>query len=99
MSRTTLLRPYITEKTTRLMEEGQYVFVADLKATKPQIRAAVEKHYPGTRVQDVRTMIMPGKSRSQFRRGGRTEGRTSAFKKAIVTVDPDGAQIDFFENI
>lgn len=99
MSKNVLIRPYVTEKTTRLMEQGQYAFVVGLKANKVEIRKAIEARYPGAKVEKVRTMVMPGKTRRQFRRGGMNEGRTPPFKKAIVTVDPSGEQIDFFESI
>jgi large subunit ribosomal protein L23 len=99
MSQSVLVRPYVTEKTTRLMEEGQYTFIVALKASKPQIRQAVEKHYPSTDVESVRTMVIPGKKRSQFTRAGLVEGTTSAYKKAIITLKDGSADIDFFESV
>jgi large subunit ribosomal protein L23 len=81
------------------MEEGKYSFVVDLKASKPEIRQAVEERYDGVNVTSVRTQVVPGKRRRQFRQGNMIEGRTSGFKKAIVELDPDGEQIDFFEGI
>lgn len=99
MSKRVLLRPYVTEKTTYDMEDGKYAFVVDLKASKPEIRHAIEQRYPGTNVTSVRTMVVPGKRRRQFRQGNMIEGRTSGFKKAIVELDPDGEQIDFFSDI
>jgi large subunit ribosomal protein L23 len=100
MSNRVLIRPYVTEKTTRQMEEeSKYSFVVDMRATKPAIREAVEMRYPGVDVQNVRTMIMPAKRRRQYRDGNMIEGRTSGFKKAVIQIDPDGEQIDFFESI
>ncbi len=99
MSKPVLINPYVTEKTTRLMEEGKYVFVVDLKANKVQIRHAVQARYPDVRVRSVRTMVQPGKKRRQFTRRGVMEGSTPAYKKAVITLDPEGPQIDFFENI
>lgn len=99
MSHRVLIRPYVTEKTTYQMEDGKYSFVCGLEATKPEIRRAVEERYPGTKVSNVRTQVVPGKRRRQFREGNMIEGRTSGFKKAIVELDPDGDQIDFFEGI
>lgn len=99
MSQRVLIRPYVTEKTTYQMQEGKYSFVCGLDATKPEIRRAVEQRYPGVKVANVRTQIVPGKRRRQFREGNMIEGRTSGFKKAIVELDPDGEQIDFFEGI
>jgi large subunit ribosomal protein L23 len=43
--------------------------------------------------------VVPGKRRRQFRDGNMIEGRTSGFKKAIVALDPEGEQINFFEGI
>lgn len=99
MSNRVLIRPYVTEKTTHQMEEGKYTFVCGLDATKPEIRRAVENRYPEVEVDDVRTQIVPGKRRRQFREGNMIEGRTSGFKKAIVSLDAESEQIDFFEGI
>jgi len=99
MSKRVLFRPYVTEKSTIQMEEGKYSFVVDLKASKPEIRQAVEERYDGVNVTSVRTQVVPGKRRRQFRQGNMIEGRTSGFKKAIVELDPDAEQIDFFEGI
>jgi len=99
MSKRVLIRPYVTEKTTQQMQEGKYSFMCGLDATKTEIRRAVEHRYDGVEVEDVRTQIVPGKRRRQFRDGNMIEGRTSGFKKAIVDLDPDGEQIDFFEGI
>lgn len=99
MSNRVLIRPYVTEKTTRQMAEGKYSFVCDLRASKPEIRQAVEERYPDVKVVNIRTQIVPGKRRRQFRNGNMIEGRTSGFKKAIVELDAEGDQIDFFEGI
>ena len=99
MSDRVLIRPYVTEKTTYQMQEGKYSFVCGLEASKPEIRQAIEERYPGVKVANVRTQVVPGKRRRQFREGNMIEGRTSGFKKAIVELDPDGEQIDFFEGI
>jgi large subunit ribosomal protein L23 len=99
MSKRVLIRPYVTEKTTYQMEEGKYSFICGLDASKPEIRQAIEERYPGVDVANVRTQVVPGKRRRQFRQGNMIEGRTSGFKKAIVELDPDGEQIDFFEGI
>jgi large subunit ribosomal protein L23 len=99
MSDRVLIRPYVTEKTTQQMTGGKYSFVCSLEASKPEIRQAIEQRYPGVDVANVRTQVVPGKRRRQFRDGNMIEGRTSGFKKAIVELDPDGEQIDFFEGI
>ena len=99
MSDRVLIRPYVTEKTTYQMEEGKYSFICGLDASKPEIRQAIEDRYPEVEVAKVRTQVVPGKRRRQFRDGNMIEGRTSGFKKAIVALDPEGEQIDFFEGI
>lgn len=99
MSNRTLIKPYITEKTTRLMEEAKYTFVVGMDVNKIEIREAIEARYPDVNVENVRTMVVPAKMRRRFNRGGVIEGRTSGFKKAIVKLDPDGPQIDLFESV
>ncbi len=99
MSNHILIEPHLTEKSTEQMYEGKYSFVVRLRATKPQIKAAIQYRYPGVRVTSIRTQIVPGKRRRQFRQGSMVEGRTSGFKKAIVEIDPEGEQIDFFEDV
>lgn len=100
MSKSTILiRPYVTEKMTALMEDKHYAFVVDKRANKVEIRRAIEERYPGVKVKAVRTMIVRGKRRRQFTRRGLMEGRKPYYKKAIVTLEPDSQEIDFFENI
>ena len=99
MPREVLKRPLVTEKMTLLMESGHYAFVVDMKATKPEIKKAVETQFPEVTVAEVRTMIVRGKRRRQTTRRGMREGRTTSFKKAIVTLAPGSEQIDFFSSV
>ena len=93
-----LIRPIITEKMTRLSEGGRhYAFEVSKDANKIEIRGAIEDRYPAVTVKSVRTMIVRGKRRRRFTRGGVVDGRQRAYKKAIITLS-DGA-IDFFEDI
>ena len=93
-----LIRPIITEKMTRLSEEGKhYAFEVDKQANKIEIRKAIEERYPGVTVSSVRTMIVRGKRRRRFTRRGLIEGRQRSYKKAIITLS-DGT-IDFFEDV
>ena len=89
----------MTEKLTQLMEQGHYTFEVDMNANKVEIRKALEARYPNVQIKEVRTMIQRGKRRRQFTKRGVAAGRTAAYKKAIVTLDPNGEQIDFFEQI
>lgn len=90
-ARDILIRPIVTEKSTALMEQGKYTFRVPLAATKIQIRQAVEQIFE-VKVQAVNTMRYEGK----LKRMGRTQGRRSDWKKAVVTLKP-GEAIELFE--
>lgn len=90
-ARDILIRPIVTEKSTALMEQGKYTFRVPLAATKIQIRQAVEQIFK-VKVQAVNTMRYEGK----LKRMGRTQGRRSDWKKAVVTLEP-GEAIELFE--
>ncbi|MGZ2370151.1 50S ribosomal protein L23 [Ancylomarina sp. YFZ004] len=93
-----LLKPLVTEKMTDLSEKLNRVgFVVDRRATKIDIRRAVEKMY-NVKVAAVNTMNYQGKKKSRFTKAGAIEGRTVSFKKAIITL-VDGDNIDFYSNI
>jgi len=85
-----LLRPLLTEKSVALAAQKKYAFEVAPDANKVEIRQAVEALFPETRVDKVNTMRIGGKRRRLGgygrRRAGRTEGRTSVWKKAIVTL-------------
>ncbi|HEU5329071.1 MAG: 50S ribosomal protein L23 [Thermomicrobiales bacterium] len=86
-----LIRPLITEKSTRLIEAGQYTFEVHREANKIQIREAVEKTF-NVKVRAVNTLNMPRKTR----RRGRVIGTVPGWKKAVVTLQ-EGQTIDIFE--
>lgn len=90
-ARDILIRPIVTEKSTALMEQGKYTFRVPLAATKIQIRQAVEQIFK-VKIQAVNTMRYEGK----LKRMGRTQGRRSDWKKAVVTLKP-GEAIELFE--
>lgn len=93
-----LIRPVITEKLSRLSEtENKFTFEVDKKATKPEIKEAIESHYPGVKVGKVNTLIMPSKPKGRYTRSGFQAGRTATWKKAIVTIKE--GEIDFFSEI
>jgi large subunit ribosomal protein L23 len=83
-----ILSPVITEKATLQSELNQVVFRVRRDATKPQIKAAVEKLFD-VKVASVNTLVRKGKTR--VFRGVR--GRTSDVKKAVVTL-AEGQKID-----
>ncbi|AFZ29564.1 MULTISPECIES: 50S ribosomal protein L23 [Chroococcaceae] len=74
-------RPILTEKATRLMEENKFTFEVTPKATKPQIKAAIEDLFE-VKVVQVNTQQQPRKQR----RVGKFIGFKPQYKKAIVTV-------------
>lgn len=76
---------------------GAYGFVVDARANKLQIRSAIESMY-GVVVAEVNTMNYKGKFKSRFTKAGMLSGRSSAFKKAVVTLSGDD-KIDFYGNI
>lgn len=84
-------RPIITEKTSGLVEKLQYTFEVDSKATKTEIKDAIEKIF-GVTVVEVRTINVHRKAK----RMQRFEGFKSGYKKAIVRLLP-GQTIDKFE--
>ena len=90
-ARDILIRPIVSEISTALMEQGKYTFRVPLAATKIQIRQAVEQIFK-VKVQAVNTMRYEGK----LKRMGRTQGRRSDWKKAVVTLKP-GEAIELFE--
>ena len=83
-----IVAPVITEKATLASESNQFVFKVARNATKPQIKAAIEKLFD-VKVTAVNTLLRKGKNKAF--RGCR--GRQQDMKKAIVTL-ADGHRID-----
>ncbi len=93
-----LIKPLVTEKMTDQAERfNRYGFVVDRRATKPQIKKAVESLYNVT-VDSMNTMVYGGKMKSRYTKGGIITGKTVSYKKAIVTL-AEGESIDFYSNI
>jgi large subunit ribosomal protein L23 len=93
-----LVKPLVTEKMTQQSERfDRYGFIVDRRATKPQIKKAIEALY-NVDVAEVNTMVYGGKVKSRYTKGGVITGKTNAFKKAIVTLEK-GQSIDFYSNI
>ncbi len=92
-----LIRPLITEKASAQNEHGKYGFVVQKSANKVEIKKEVEKMY-GVTVEHVNTMVYQGKSKSRFTKAKVIKGRSSSYKKAIITV-ADGEVIDFYSGV
>jgi len=90
--REVIRKPLVTEKGTIAKELGnQLLFEVDRRATKVEIRQAVEKLFE-VKVLKVHTNNCTGKNK----RMGKTLGRRSDWKKAYVTLAP-GHSVEFFE--
>ena len=77
-----IIKPIITEESNEGIQEGKYTFKVNKKATKVDIANAVEKLFE-VKVLKVNTINVKGKEK----RVGRNVGKTSDWKKAIVTID------------
>ena len=94
LSHDTIIRPIITEKTMRDMPNKKYTFKVAKNAGKIEIAKAVEEIFK-VKVEKVNTLNVKGK----FRRRGRTQGYTSDWKKAYVTLEENSKGIEFFEGM
>ncbi len=91
-----LRRPIITEKTSfQSGKLNQYVFEVDRKATKAQIKEAVEVLFD---VDVIRVNVTNAPAKRSRRRNRRLLVRRPGYKKAIVTLKP-GDTIDVFEGV
>ena len=88
-----VLAPHITEKSTMLSETNAVVFKVAPKASKPEIKAAVEALF-NVKVTNVNTIVAKGKTK----RWKGAPYRRSDVKKAIVTL-AEGQSIDITEGV
>ena len=90
-----ILKPIVTEKSMAAMGEKKYTFLVHTEANKSMIKEAVEKMFEGTKVKNVNTMNLDGKTK----RRGMTFGKTAKTKKSIVTLTEDSKDIEIFEGL
>jgi large subunit ribosomal protein L23 len=88
-----IIRPVVSEKSYGLIDHRVYTFVVHKSASKPEIRDAVESIFD-VKVAKVNTLNRVGKVKVNRRRN--TTGRTSATKRALVTL-AEGHEIELFE--
>lgn len=88
-----IVKPIVTEKATLLLEDNKYVFDVLPKATKPEIKAAIELLFE-VKVAKVNTARLPRKTK----RVGRFLGYKPQFKRAIVTLQ-EGDSISLFPEV
>ncbi len=91
-----ILKPVVTERVWNLWEKKIH-FLVHPEATKSQIKEAVEKMFPGTKVEKVNTMNNDGKKKRV--RGTYNFGKTAKTKKAIVKLTEDSADIEIFQGL
>ena len=88
-----LISPLVSEKATRAGEsENSVAFWVNPKASKLEIKRAVEAFFPEVKVESVRTLIQ-GRRNVRF---GQIEGRSKKMKKAFVKL-AEGKQINLAE--
>lgn len=99
MSKTTVLRPRMSEKTYGMAQlNNVFVFDVPMDVNKVQIKDAVEAQFDVT-VEDVRVLIAKGKRKSSVRKRTRgVMGKRADIKKAYVTLK-DGDSIPVFAAI
>ena len=90
-----ILRPVVTEKSMNMMAEKKYAFYVHPEANKAQIKEAVQRMFEGTKVKEVKTMNLDGKTR----RRGMVYGKTAKRKKAIVFLTEDSKEIEIFSGL
>lgn len=89
-----IVKPVMTEKAYDGIESMKYTFKVNKKATKTEIKRAVEEIF-GVKVAKVNTVNYDGKTK----RMGKSEGKTSAYKKAYVQLAEGSKRIEFFDNL
>ena len=88
-----IIRPLVTEKSTLLQEQGKYVFEVHEKATRTEVRSAVEQAFK-VKVVNVNIVNLPGK----MKRFGIRIAPTPSKKKAIISLK-SGDKITIFEGV
>ena len=90
-----ILKPLVTEKSMNGMADKKYTFFVHPEANKTMIKEAVEKMFPGTKVESVNTMNNDGKNK----RRGMVVGKTAKTKKAIVKLTAESKEIEIFQGL
>ncbi len=90
-----IIRPVVSEKSYALFDQKVYTFIVPRDVSKPEIRDAVERIWPGVKVAKVNTLNRKGKTRRSRRTGIRS--KLADTKRAIVTLTPESAEIEIFQ--
>ena len=87
-------KPILSEKTYAEIANKKYAFEVAKNSNKVEIKKAIEEIF-GVKVKSVNTVNVNGK----LKRQGKTQGYTSDYKKAYVTLTADSKAIEFFESL
>ena len=93
-----IIKPILTEKSYAGIANKVYTFKVAKDANKVEIRKAIEEIF-GVQVEKVNTLNVKGHTKSQNTKQGRTVGKTSDYKKAVVTLTKDSKTIAFFDSL
>jgi len=93
-----IIKPILTEKSYKGIANKVYTFKVAKDANKIEIRKAIEEIF-GVEVEKVNTLNVKGHEKTQNTKQGRTVGRTSDYKKAVVTLKKDSKTIAFFDSL
>ena len=91
-ARDIIKRPVITERSSELLAEKKYTFEVDTRATKTQVKNAIEEIFEVS-VSNVNVMNYKGKKK----RVGKFGGYTNKRRKAIVKLTADSKEIELFQ--
>ena len=94
MERDIIIKPILSEKSYATIKDKKYTFVVAKDANKIEIANEIEKRFD-VQVAKVNTANYHGK----LKRMGRSQGYTSDWKKAIVTLKKDSKSIQFFDSL
>lgn len=89
-----IIKPLLSEKTYADIANKKYAFIVKTDANKTEIKKAVEQLF-NVKVKSVNTSNVNGK----LKRQGKTQGYTSDYKKAFVTLTKDSKSIEFFDSL
>ena len=89
-----IIKPVISERSMDLAQQKKYTFKVAKDANKTQVKLAVDEIF-GVEVKKVNIMNIDGK----VKRMGRNVGKTSSYKKAIVTLTDGSKEIEFFQSL
>lgn len=89
-----IIKPILSEKSYADIANKKYTFKVAKSANKVEIKKAIEEIF-GVKVEKVNTANIDGK----LKRQGKTQGYTSDYKKAYVTLTKDSKTIEFFDSL